>query len=77
MATTRKTKPVKRGRGRPPKPDAMKSQINVRVDDEMRAGIDAYRTRYKGEHGLTEMADAVRHMLHRVLREEGLVAPGE
>jgi hypothetical protein len=65
-------KPAKRGRGRPPKPDAMKQQINVRVDDELRAGIDAYRKKYHGQHNLPEMADAVRHMLRRILREEGL-----
>lgn len=69
-----KPKPAKR-MGRPPKPadERLGAQINVRVDATMRQAIDGYRQRYAADHNLREMADAVRHMLGRVLREEGLL----
>ncbi len=51
----------------------MKSQLNVRVDDEMREAIDAYREKYGVEYNLREVSDAVRHMLGRTLRSEGML----
>lgn len=51
----------------------MTTQLNVRVDAEIREGIERYRAKYQDEYELRELSDAVRHMLKRVLREEGLL----
>lgn len=47
----------------------MKSQLNVRIDADVRAGIEAY----KEKHDLQELSDAARHIIKRVLKEEGLL----
>ena len=69
-----KAKPS-RGPGRPLKPadERLEAQLNVRVDAVMRQAVEEYRKRYGAEYNLREMADAVRHMLGRVLKDEGLM----
>ncbi len=50
----------------------MTTQLNVRVDAEIREGIERYRAKYQDQFELRELSDAVRHMLKKVLRDEGL-----
>lgn len=71
MGMARKTSDAK-GRGRPKLARPMATQLNVRVDQEIRDGIEAYRTKYGSQFELRELSDAIRHMLKRVLREEGM-----
>ena len=76
MADRRKPSKTKtRGPGRPPKPadERLGAQLNVRVDGVMRQAVEEYRKKYGTEYNLREMADAVRHMLGRVLKDEGLI----
>jgi hypothetical protein len=55
----------------------MATQLNVRVDDKIRQGIEAYRVRYKDDYELRELSDAVRHILKKALRAEGLLSEKE
>jgi len=51
----------------------MSTQLNVRVDARIRSGIEAYRAKYKDDYELREVSDAVRHILKKALRAEGLL----
>ena len=55
----------------------MSMQLNVRVERRIRAGIEAYRARYEYEYELRELSDAVRHILKKALRAEGLLPDRE
>lgn len=66
MCYSMSKKPAKRGR---PVGGKMERQLNVRVDDETHAGVEAYRKR----HDLREASDAVRQIIRRVLRDEGIL----
>lgn len=70
-------KEAKRGRGRPKLRRPMAAQLNVRVDAHIREAIERYRAKYQDDHELRELSDAVRHMLKKVLRAEGLLPETE
>lgn len=67
------SKQPKKPRGRPAGGKTFGTQLSVRIDDDVRAGIEKYREKFKHQAELREISDAVRHMLKRVLREEGLL----
>jgi hypothetical protein len=56
-------------RGRPRLENGLKIQLNVRIDESTRKAIEAYRQKF----ALGEVSDAARHILKRVLRDEGLL----
>lgn len=64
---------TKRKRGRPPTAKKMTKQLNVRVDDELSKAVGKYQERHRREFNLRETSDAVRHILQKVLVEEGLL----
>ena len=65
-----KESPQKRGRGRPPSGNPKVTQLNVRIDAEIRAAIEAYRAK----HDFEDLSDAARAILRSTLRREGLLA---
>ena len=67
------SKTGKSKRGRPPTTNPMNVKVNFRITPDLRSGIEAYQEKYRDQHELPEMSDAIRHMLKRVLREEGLL----
>lgn len=62
----------KRSRGRPKKARPLTDQLNLRVERWMRKGVERYQAKYGEEKNLSEVSDAVRDMLKRVLKAEGL-----
>jgi hypothetical protein len=59
--------------GRPKAANPLSVPLHVRISEDVRAGIEAYQKKYGDVAELHELSDAVRHMLKRVLREEGLL----
>jgi hypothetical protein len=66
-------KAAKKKMGRPKSANPLSVALRVRITPEVRGGIEAYQKKYGGEAELHELSDAVRHMLKRVLREDGLL----
>jgi hypothetical protein len=62
-------KPSAAKRGRPKSANPKDQQIGLRLDDQLREGTEKYRVKNR----LDDAPSAIRHMLRRVLDQDGFL----